>query len=107
MQRMAGLIAKNEQLGLDLSPSEIAEYVREEFDAEHRAMYAQMDAERLYNLFGPDVRNKIRQHELKMWRTPNKAQAFEEASNTPAPKPSGQGKDWLKKYHEQLLKGEK
>jgi hypothetical protein len=65
-QRMASLLQKNLSLGLELTPSDLANEVKRENLELIKTLSANATPEQLLELFGADVAKKIRQHDLKM-----------------------------------------
>lgn len=71
VKRMAELMQKNIQLGLDLEPQYIAQLVKEDYLAEQKALVGGLDGEGLVKLFGDEVINKIRKHDLSRFKPTN------------------------------------
>lgn len=68
VRRMADLMAKNLQLGLDLSAEHVATLVREDYQNETKALYSAADGETLLKILGDDIANKIRKADLQRLR---------------------------------------
>ena len=71
VKRMAALMQKNITLGLDLEPQYIAQLVREDFISEQKSLVGSMSAEQLIAMFGDEVANKIRKHDLSRFKQEN------------------------------------
>jgi hypothetical protein len=63
-KRMAYLLQKNMDLGLDLSAEELAEEARKEAQGYVSALSKESDAEKLIRLLGPEVVKKLRKYDL-------------------------------------------
>lgn len=68
VKRMADLMAKNLQMGLDLTPEHLATLVREDYMNEIKALFGASDGETLMKLVGDDFTNKIRRADLERLR---------------------------------------
>lgn len=66
VKNMANLMAKNLDLGLDLTPEDLAEEVHKEKLSDLTLITKDMDGEQLVRFFGTETANKIRKHDLKM-----------------------------------------
>jgi hypothetical protein len=64
VKRMAELMHKNLNLGLDLEPSQLVSIVREDYLAEIKELFSAADGETLLKLLGDDTANKIRKSDL-------------------------------------------
>lgn len=64
VNRMAELMYKNLQNGLDLEPSQLVEIVREDYINEIRELFGATEGDKLLNIMGEDVANKIRKADL-------------------------------------------
>jgi hypothetical protein len=71
VKRMAELMQKNLDHGLDLEPQYIAQLVKEDFIAEQKALIGSASAEQLIAMFGDDVANKIRKYDLSKYQAKN------------------------------------
>lgn len=71
VRRMAELMQKNIQLGLDLEPQYIAQMVKEDYLNEQKALVGGLDGEALVKLFGDDIINKIRKFDLSRFKPTN------------------------------------
>ena len=63
-KRMADLMSKNLQMGLDLTPEHLAQLVREDYVNEQKSLFSATDGDTLLKLMGEDVVNKIRKADL-------------------------------------------
>lgn len=64
VRRMADLLIKNGQMGLELTPQQIATLVREDYQTEIKSVLGQTDGDVLLKMLGDDVANKIRKADL-------------------------------------------
>lgn len=64
VKRMASLMYKNLELGLDLSPADLVDEVKKSYYSEFKEMFGGSDASFILSMFGDDVANKIRKHDL-------------------------------------------
>jgi hypothetical protein len=78
VKRMAELMQKNIRHGLDLEPQALAQLVKEDYQAELRHLISGANPEAILGMFGEDLSNKIRKHDLSKFQFKN-----------PAPKPGG------------------
>lgn len=78
VKRMAELMQKNIQHGLDLEPQALAQLVKEDYQSELRQLINGAEPEAILGMFGEDISNKIRKHDLSKFQAKN-----------PAPKPTG------------------
>lgn len=85
VKRMAELMSKNLQHGLDLAPEQLAQLVKEDYVNEMKEMFGASEGDILLNLLGDDVSNKIRKADLAKLRaggvTVNKSQTNSGSSN--------------------------
>lgn len=84
VKRMAYIMSKNLELGLDLSPDELAAEVRAEQQGILQSISKDASAEQILAMLGPDVANKIRKYDLEKLKakrtqvqSPAKAEVFE------------------------------
>lgn len=84
VKRMAYIMSKNLELGLDLSPDELALEVRKEQHELVKSLSKDASVEQLLEMLGPDIANKIRKHDLEKLKakrnqvvSPESAQVFE------------------------------
>ncbi len=77
VKRMAELMQKNIQHGLDLEPAQLAQLVKEDYQSEIRALVGGADPESMLAMLGGEVADKIRKHDLSKFQVKN-----------PEPKPS-------------------
>jgi hypothetical protein len=71
VQRMAQLMYKNLEHGLDLEPKDLVALVKEDYLSEIRSLFGQTDGDGLLALLGDDVANKIRKSDLKRLKSSN------------------------------------
>lgn len=71
VKRMAELLQKNLAMGLDLEPQQLAQLVREDYMLEHKSLIKDATPEQLLAIFGEDVVNKIRKHDLAKLKVSN------------------------------------
>lgn len=71
VKRMAELMQKNIQHGLDLEPNQLAQMVKEDYQAELRGVIGSAGPEQLLAMFGEDIANKIRKHDLSRLQVKN------------------------------------
>lgn len=64
VKRMAELMQKNIQHGLDLEPTQLAQLVREDYQRELVSLIGSSDADQIISMFGEDLTTKIRKHDL-------------------------------------------
>lgn len=66
IKRMAYLLDRNLDLGLDLSPADLVDEVRKSYLDDLKELIGGADAETILGLFGDELSNKIRKHDLAM-----------------------------------------
>lgn len=95
VRRMAALMDKQIELGLDLSDDELATLVRQDFEKEHASLYESMPAEALVQMF-PGLVKKLRAYDLAQLkaRTQPGAPRPQQQPQTAAPMPKN-GKGYL------------
>lgn len=71
VKRMAQLMAKNLEHGLDLPPEAIAELVRQDYVRDIQELFGSTEADALVSLLGEGVSNKIRQADIKKFKANN------------------------------------
>lgn len=69
VRRMAELMQKNLQHGLDLEPQYLAQLVREDYQKELVSLIGSSDADQIIAMFGDDVANKIRKADLAKFKS--------------------------------------
>lgn len=87
VRRMAGLLQKNLKLGLDLTPDELAQEVKNETTATLKSILKNATGAQLIEMFGPELAKQIRKHDIEVLKG---KQAGGTTSRTPAadiPKP--------------------
>jgi len=70
VSEMARYIATSAKLGVELSPKEAAQMVREDYEERHRALYGNADAEYLVKILGEETLQKIRAHDMAKLKNP-------------------------------------
>jgi hypothetical protein len=94
VKRMAELMQKNLQHGLDLEPQQLAQLVKEDYLAEQRAVIGSASAEQLIAMFGDEVANKIRKHDLSKFQVKNpEPKQYSQRSEEPQKKMSSREYD--------------
>lgn len=83
VKRMAALMLKNLELGLDLAPDQVVELVREDMQVEIRELLSSADGEMLMKLLGDEPAKRLRQYDL--------ARVRGKPGTTPARESSGNG----------------
>lgn len=71
VRRMAELMQKNINHGLELEPQHLAQLVREDYQKELSSLIGGADADQILSMFGEDVANKIRKHDLQKFKSMN------------------------------------
>lgn len=69
VKRMAELMQKNIQHGLELEPQHLAQLVREDYQRELAQLIGGADADQIISMFGEDVSNKIRKYDLAKFKS--------------------------------------
>jgi hypothetical protein len=90
VKRMAGLLLKNNKLGLDLTADELAAEVKTETTGLLKSIVGQATGAQLIEMFGPELAKQIRKHDIdnlkaKQFGQPNKS------SNPPPPATPAKG----------------
>lgn len=75
VKRMAELMKKNLQHGLELSPSQLATMVKEDYQKELVSLIGGSEADQILALFGDELSNKIRKYDLAKFKQNNSNQA--------------------------------
>lgn len=86
VKRMAELMQKNIQHGLDLEPAQLAQLVKEDYQSELKALIGNADPEAILGMFGEDLSNKIRKHDLSKFQAKNPIPKPGNAPTQPEPK---------------------
>lgn len=68
VKQMAGLIQKNMQYGLDLTPEDLASEIMTDKQQLIRSIFSEADGDQILQLLGDEVANKIRKSDLKKLR---------------------------------------
>ena len=69
VSRMANLMSKSLQHGLDLEPAHLAQLVKEDYQKELASLIGGSSADQILNMFGEDIANKIRKHDLAKFKS--------------------------------------
>lgn len=64
IKRLAGTFLQHFKHGIELDPADAVAMVRESYQEEARALYAALDGEALYGIFGEDMATKLQQAHL-------------------------------------------
>lgn len=83
VKRMAALMSKSLENGLDLPPAQIAKLVREEYLSEIKELFGSSDEDTLLGLLGDETANKIRKADLKRLKGPSQTQQQSNRSAKP------------------------
>lgn len=83
VKRMAELMQKNIQHGLELEPQHLAQLVKEDYQRELVGLIGGSDADQIIAMFGEDVANKIRKHDLAKLKSKLGPQASGKESSRP------------------------
>ncbi len=89
VRRMAELMQKNIQHGLELEPNHLAQLVKEDYQKELVGLIGSSEAEQIIGLFGEDLTNKIRKHDLAKFKSkqlPNMPTQTRQVEHTPGRK---------------------
>lgn len=106
VKRMAELMYKNLDMGLDLEPQHLATLVKEDYLNEMREMLGAADGDTLLKLLGDDTANKIRKADLARLKTSKSL--FERKEVRPIQQPEQPQKrksteDWLAERRKAVL----
>lgn len=88
VKRMAGIMSKNLELGLDLSADELAVEVKNDLMADLKGLIGEADGDQLLAMFGEDVANRIRKSDLRKLQEKH-AQVFQPEKAKQSSRPSG------------------
>ena len=86
VKRMAELMYKNLNMGLNLEPSQLAQMVKEDYQNEMKELFGSSEGDILVKLMGDDVANKIRKHDLAKLRSGQPSFANRPDRESSAPK---------------------
>jgi hypothetical protein len=94
VKRMASLMAKNLEFGLELTADDLAAEVKGEVSTDLKDIVSSLDGDQLIALFGPEIANKIRKSDLKRLQEKQGLvfQNGKKSIESPAPK---QGRDYM------------
>lgn len=103
VKRMAMLLSKNLDMGLDLDPSDLVGEVKKSYFSEFKEMFSQADADFILSILGDDISNKIRKKDLeKLVSFKNNAQSTQRNADVPEEQQEkgymtpDEYKEWLK-----------
>jgi len=65
VKRMAGIMSKNLELGLDLTPDELASEVKSDFMQIFKSMMGDSDGDQIIKFLGDEMSNKIRKSDIR------------------------------------------
>jgi hypothetical protein len=103
VKRMASLMQKNLEHGLDLPAQALAQIVKEDYQRELVSLIGGADASQILSMFGEETVNKLRKHDLEKLRAgqsqPNRGQQHESrpSNNAPQKMRSDEYEAWLRK----------
>lgn len=80
VKRMAATMAKNLELGLELTPEDLVSEVKSDVSKILKSIIGDSDGDQLINMFGPDVAKKIRMSDLKKLQE-KQGQVFQRGSS--------------------------
>lgn len=107
VKRMASIMQKNLDFGLELTPDDLVEEVKSELTQMFQAITKDSDGEKLLNILGKDAANKIRKYDLKSLQE-KQAQVFQGGGKKPSqskPEPkSAKGYTTIDEWKEQISK---
>lgn len=110
VKRMAYIMSKNLELGLDLSPEELAHEVRKDQQELIKSLSKDASVEQLLEMLGPDIANKIRKYDLEKLKlkrnpvlSPDKPEVFENTEKR-SKKPVSMD-EWKAQIEERLRNG--
>lgn len=110
VKRMAFIMSKNLELGLDLSPDELAQEVRKDQQELIKSLSKDASVEQLLEMLGPDIANKIRKYDLEKLKlkrnpvlSPDKPEVFENTEKR-SKKPVSM-EEWKAQIEERLKNG--
>ena len=110
VKRMAFIMSKNLELGLDLSPDELAQEVRKDQQELIKSLSKDASIEQLLEMLGPDIANKIRKYDLEKLKlkrnpvlSPDKPEVFENTEKR-SKKPVSMD-EWKAQIEERLRNG--
>jgi hypothetical protein len=87
VKRMAQMLSKNIELGLELDPEDLVEEVRGSYFKEFKEIFESADVDFILSILGDDISNKIRKRDIEKLRTvPQHNKAENQDSSKPAPK---------------------
>ncbi|CAB4199938.1 hypothetical protein UFOVP1351_16 [uncultured Caudovirales phage] len=107
VHRMASLMSKNLEMGLDLEPKHLVDIVREEYLTEIKELFGASDGDTLLKMLGDDVANKIRKSDLARLKgagIPQKKVASQPAEQ-PKPQRRMTTEEWLAEVRRRAREG--
>ena len=105
VKRMAYYMAEGLKRGYDLGPDDVFELVKKDYYEEHKSLIGGMDAEKLIEMFGKDVANKIRKHDLSKLKGTRTAPPIVGKTHKSEPKSQKISKDDWKAKMERMKNG--
>jgi hypothetical protein len=87
VKRMAQLMHKNLEMGLDLEPQHIAQLVREDYLSEIKELFGASDGDTLLKMLGDETANKIRKADLARLKSAKPAPDRQQSVNADSDKP--------------------
>lgn len=94
VRRMAELLAKSIEHGIDLPPEHLAELVKADYVKEMKEMFGSTEGDVLLQLLGDDVGNKIRKADLAKLRGTGSTPKPQYQEQSTEPKPKLKASDW-------------
>lgn len=104
VKRMASVMSKNLEYGLELTPDDLATEVFNERSEELKAIIKDADGDQLIKMFGEEMANKIRRSDLKKLQE-RQGQVFQPGKRTnsgSAPGPKSKGYTTMDEWKEQI-----
>lgn len=98
VSRMASLMQKNLKHGLDLTPQQLSQLVREDYQKEIKSLIGSSEPEAILSMLGQEVSDKIRKHDLSKFQPKNPINHKEPAKSEEPPKKmsSREYDEWLR-----------
>ena len=106
VKRMASVMAKNLDLGIELTAEELASEVRFEIQGLLKSIVKDADGDHLLGLFGEDIATKIRKSDLRKLQEKQSA-VFQSPKSTSAPAKKQEGRpltidEWKRQLEERI-----
>jgi len=103
VKRMAYYMHQGVQRGYDLTASDVASLVKEDYIQEQKSLYGSLDGDMLIQLLGADVANKIRKHDVTKFKSSKQTVTPAKQGAAPSSRPSEPVKmskeDWKAKMN--------